>query len=575
MLLRRILPVCLLFGLQAAQAQTPASPPAAVDKTSAELASHDTPTTFSTKVNLVMVPVVVRDRKGKAVGALQKEDFQLFDKGKPQVIAKFSVEKAEGRAVPIQVASPDTPGETSASPVAPLASRFIAYLFDDLHLAFGDLAQARDAAAKHLNESLDPATRAAIYTTSGQTMLDFTDDREKLQATLLQIQPRGHTKPIAVDCPDVSFYMADRIQNKNDPDSMQAATDDAKACMHLSDPGADLMAGQAAQAAASRMLSVGEMETQVALSVLKDMVRRVSAMPGQRTLVMVSSGFLVTQNYRQAETEILDLAIRSNVVISTLDARGLYTVGADASRPGYASLSAGIVKARLDHESALAEGEVLGELADGTGGTFFHNNNDLNDGFRRVAASPEFVYLMGFSPQNLKLDGSFHALKITLKNGSGLSLQARRGYYAPKHAVDPAEQAKQELREALFSREEMQDIPIELQTQFFKPTDVTAKLAVLARVDLKRLHFRKAEGRNLNTLTVVSGVFDRNGNYISGIVKTIEMRLKDETFEARLAAGLTIKSSFDVTPGNYVVRLVVRDAEGQTMSARNGAVQIP
>jgi hypothetical protein len=104
---------------------------------------------------------------------------------------------------------------------------------------------------------------------------------------------------------------------------------------------------------------------------------------------------------------------------------------------------------------------------------------------------------------------------------------------------------------------------------------VTAKLAVLARVDLKRLRFRKAEGRNLNTLTVVSGVFDRNGNYISGIVKTIDMRLKDETFEARLAAGLTIKSSFDVTPGNYVVRLVVRDAEGQTMSARNGAVQIP
>jgi VWFA-related protein len=573
MRLRRILPVCLFFGLQTAPAQTPASPPAAVDKTSAELASHDTPTTFSTRVNLVMLPVVVRDRKGKAVGALQKEDFQLFDKGKPQVIAKFSVEKAGGRAIQIQ-ADPVDPGETSGRPAAPAATRFTAYLFDDLHLAFGDLAQARDAAAKHLNEALDPATRAAIYTTSGQTMLDFTDDREQLHATLLRIQPRGHTKSISVDCPDVSFYMADMIQNKNDPQSLQAATDDAMICMHLSGPGAQTMAQQAAQSAASRMLSVGEMEVQVALSVVKDMVRRISAMPGQRTLVVVSPGFLVTQNYRQAETEILDLAIRSNVVISTLDARGLYTVGADASRPG-SSFTAGIVKARLEHESAQVEGEVLGELADGTGGTFFHNNNDMNEGFRRVAASPEFVYLMGFSPQNLKLDGSFHALKVTLKNGSGLSLQARRGYYAPKHAQDPAEQAKQELREALFSREEMQDIPIELQTQFFKPTDVTAKLAVLARVDLKRLRFRKAEGRNLNTLTVVSGVFDRNGNYISGIVKTIEMRLKDETFEARLAAGLTIKSSFDLTPGNYVVRLVVRDAEGQTMSARNGAVQIP
>src|SRR5580658_3468234 len=91
----------LLWFTIAAWAQTP-PPQTAADK-SPEIASHDAPSMFSSKVNLVMVPVVVRDPKGKAIGTLKKEDFQLFDKGKPQVISRFSIEKADGRVVPIKV----------------------------------------------------------------------------------------------------------------------------------------------------------------------------------------------------------------------------------------------------------------------------------------------------------------------------------------------------------------------------------------------------------------------------------------------------------------------------------------
>jgi hypothetical protein len=121
----------------------------------------------------------------------------------------------------------------------------------------------------------------------------------------------------------------------------------------------------------------------------------------------------------------------------------------------------------------------------------------------------------------------------------------------------------------------MHDIPAELHTQFFKMSDAEAKLAVLVKVDVRRIRFRKADGRNRNDLTVVSGLFDRNGNYISGNEKIIEMRLRDDTLATRLNSGITVKSSFDVKPGSYVVRMVVRDAEGQTMSAANGAVEIP
>ena len=71
-------------------------------------------------------------------------------------------------------------------------------------------------------------------------------------------------------------------------------------------------------------------------------------------------------------------------------------------------------------DSAVAESDVLAELASGTGGTFFQNNNDLAAGFRKLAELPEYVYVLGFSPQNLKLDGSYHSLKVILRTPAGL-----------------------------------------------------------------------------------------------------------------------------------------------------------
>lgn len=149
----------------------------------------------------------------------------------------------------------------------------------------------------------------------------------------------------------------------------------------------------------------------------------------------------------------------------------------------------------------------------------------------------------------MKSDGSFHKLKVSLASDKGLSVQARRGYFAPKHPNSPEDIAKTEIQDAVFSREEMHDLPIDLHTQFFKPDPADAKLTVLARVDLKHLRFKKAEGRNENNLTVVSVLFDHDGKFVTGLTKVIDMKLKDETLE-RLSAGITVKSSFDVKPGS-------------------------
>jgi VWFA-related protein len=550
-------------------------PSATGTKTPAELETKEAPVKFTSRVNLVPVTVVVRDARGYAVGNLTKEDFRLFDNGKPQVITRFSIEKP-GAPVAIEKESPDLETRQAKPPgTAPpvIADHFTAYLFDDLHTKWEDLARTRDAAARVLS-SLQEAERVAIYTTSGQISLEFTNEQPKIQDTLLRLRPAPVTGGLGpgLDCPDISYYTADRIVNQDDQQAMQVTLAQYQACS-----GNNRATVSEVMMFAQRALSEGEHQTRLATGVLGQVVRRLSAMPGQRSIVLASPGFLVPMYDQPDLTEVINRAIRANVVINTLDARGLWTpVGYEASRPtpmgGAAVL--GMLNMYLQMEASAQE-EVLGELADGTGGGWFHANNDLAGGFRRLAAAPEFLYVLAFTPENLKSNGRFHTLKVTLREGKGLTLQARKGYYAPRRETALADQAKQDVEDALFSREVIKDIPVTLHTQFFKSSEVDAKLSVVARIDIRILRYRKEEGRNLDNLTVVSALFDPNGNFVAGQESKIEMRLRDETLEKRLGSGITVRSRFDVKVGSYVVRLVVRDTEGQLMAAENGAVEIP
>jgi len=542
-----------------------------------EISMQDTGTTFKLRVNLVQVHVIVRDSANKPVPNLHQEDFQLFDNGKLQAITTFGVETAASRKERAEAAAKTRTGEgeSPSGGSVSLPERFVALTFDDIHLKMEDAVSVRLAAEKFI-DAMAPGDRVGIFSTSGQLTQDFTSDNEALKQTVLGLSPRGAISGHITDCPDVSYYMADLIENKHDPQALSVVVQETLQCMFGGDQRMILAAQAAAQAAVSVALNAGDADSNFTYRKLEEVLRRLAGKPGQRILLLASPGFLLSRDMLDANG-VVDRANRSNIVINALDARGLYAPepGGDISERNSDTPLTGGYKTGYRLAEQTEQQFVLMDFAYGTGGTFFHNSNDLEGGLKLAGSVPEVSYVLGFSPQNQKMDGKYHVLKVALVGKQKFSIQARRGYYAPKKLDDPQETAKLEIQEALFSQDEIQDLPLSLQTQYFKTDAMAARLSVVSRLDLRGMHFRKAEGRNCDNVTVATVLFDENGNYVTGGEKFVKMRLLDTTVATLSRQGLTVKSSFEVKPGKYVVRQVVRDSEGAQMAARTGTVDIP
>jgi VWFA-related protein len=533
-------------------------------------------------VNLIQVHVVVRDAKGNLVQGLQQQDFLLYDQGKLQTVSTFGVETPQSRLERAEAAAKTQQASegAGASPEekVTLPQRFVALVFDDIHLNMRDVVVVRSS-TKSLIDSLGPTDRLGIFSTSGQVGQEFTSDKALLSQTLLKIVPRpkmGKAEAIN-NCPDVNHYMADQALNKSDNQVVPVVAQEILSCEYGGNQQLLAQATAEAQMALQRELVAGDTDNDFTYRALEGIIRRMNGLPGERILVLASPGFLLSTQFLD-EMGIIDRANRANIVINTVDARGLYSpdiMGDISQRNTDTAMTAGL-KTQYRTQQQLEDEYVLADFALGTGGTFFHNSNDLAGGLQRAGSAPDISYVLGFSPQNQKMDGRYHNIKVTMANKQEkYTIQARRGYYAPTKVEDPQEQAKQEIAEAVFSQEEIHELPMELQTQYFKTGEAEAHLSVVSHIDVKGLHFRRADGRSVDALTVATVIFDENGNYVAGGEKRLDMNLLDSTYAKLSQTGVAMKSSFELKPGKYMIRQVVRDSEGAQMAARNGAVAIP
>jgi len=515
--------------------------------------------TLRTRVDLVEVPVVVRDGRRRAVAGLTKDDFELYDTGKRQAITVFSEEHF--------LAGVDTGGTKPAiAPAAPAGEkseprpRFVALCFDDLHTDFGNLKAAKDAAEKFVRTSLAPGDRVAVVTTGHSNNLEFTADVSKLVEQITKVTPaqRGVWDDPRM-CPYIRPYEAYLIADNLDSQVIAAKVGECRACKGEPCPEAEITA-QARGIWEHTLLN--SMNT---VRVVEGVVGDMAKLPGQRVVLLASAGFLM-DNLEADIERLMAKALHAEVVINALDAKRLYAVipGGDTSKQVNAS-------PQTEYMVVQAKDDGMAALASGTGGTFYHNSNDLLRGFRELGMVPETMYVLGFAPSDAVADGRFHSLKVRLAARGHYSLQARLGYMASSANAAAPVSPLSKLESEVTASDTITDLPAWFSWEQWAGS---RGIAMVTHVDVNRLRFEDVHGRRAQRLVILAVLLDSRGGFVTGKRSEVELNFTDATFAQLAKTGLTAAMTFETPPGTYSVRAVAQDGLERKLAAASSTVEI-
>jgi VWFA-related protein len=541
--------------------------------------------------NLVETGVVVRDYRGHAIAGLPQSDFKIFDDGKEREITAFSVETSTSARTPTFSPTDRTSTAVDTAAQQPVGKpvvepRYVALLFDDVHTHQGDLNHARVAAERFVREALQPGDRVAIFTTSGTRSLAFTSVTAKLIDAVerLSAHPRMDENGMA-PCPRITPYQAYLIVSL-DITALQAAVDEAGAC--VGSPGSSGSGGLTtalAQGRVGQMVRVQAEQTwdqakvisQGTLDAIRFVVDELAKMPGGRILLLASSGFLAGTLERD-QSRVVDRALAANVVINALDAKGLFS-GTPVRTPDQLEnltslpMSTLIFEARTQLTAFETANDPLVNLAQSTGGLFFHNSNDLTPGYKELAAVPEVTYRLGIRPGEGG-EGRYHKLQVKLtRPGAGL-VQARRGYFAPAKGTEPVITPRQKLDREVAADAVRDDFPASVKVEEGKSKGGQPLLWVSLHVDLKQLSFTRRGEHRLQGLVFVTALLDAKGNVVTAKEGRMDLELTETTFARLTQTGVNARLSLEAPPGVYRLREVVQDAVEGKLAASNQDIRI-
>jgi VWFA-related protein len=532
------------------------------------------PVTVRTEVDLVEVPVVVRDGQHRAVAGLTKDDFEVYDAGKKQTITAFSVQRftspvdagGGAKAAVFPAAAAD-----AAGPKSEPRSRFVALCFDDLNIDAAALKQAKAAAEQFVKTGLAPGDRVAVVTTSQSQDVEFIGDVPRLVERIAKVTAnRRSSEDMAPQCPRIRPYEAYLIVNHMDNQLLEAKVAEYQACAGRVPRPQETVTSMAQGVWQNALLN-----SRNTLRAIEGLVGGMAKLPGERTILLTSAGFL-TGNLEADEDLLMAKALHAEVVIDTLDAKGLYTVSpagdaTDDPPVGRTPRRAQIVEAQTEGRQAEAKDDGMAVLAAGTGGTFYHNSNDLVRGFRELGMAPETLYVLGFAPSGVAADGRFHSLKVRLAAGKRYSLQARLGYTASSANAAAPVSPPSRLDSEVIASDAIADLPAEFTwEQRAGPPGIT----MVAHLDIARLHFEARQNRRQQKLTLVGVLLDARGGVVTGKRSELDLNFTEATFAQLAKTGLVVSMTLQAPPGSYSARAVVADALEGKLTAAGGAVEI-
>ncbi len=539
--------------------------------------------TVKVPVDVVIVSATVTDKQGSPVKDLTADDFKVYEDGKPQAIHTFALESYKATQVTDQsgkVVSSDgtVPAETGAG-----SGRLISLVIDDLTTSSTEqFTYAIKAMHQFLEQDLGPADQVAILSASSRVQYPFTNDKAQLLdeiGGLHQKLDRGTVH--RGDCPELTDLQAQDIREdiSTGTRSLEVAVTETIICDHLEQIQNNVqIATNKVRSLAAQQNEETQFRNRLLLTTLRQHLRSLKHFEAKKSLILFSDGFLPDQ-HRYELQEVVDMALRVGVIFNTIDIRGLFGTNYEASDRvtiGNTVASSTILsqKPSLRHEDMIRQDEPLHQLANETGGIFFHNNNDLYAGMRQINENQSFYYVLTYASPASRADGRYHKIKLEVSR-PGLQISYRKGYYAPKEQITFERRKKEDILEALQAPGNLNEIPIQLSYNYFQLDDARYQIALLTKVNIQGLQFVEEDARHKNLFHLVVVALDEHDSYVDGLEKSMELNLTEPSYVAMLNYGFTSKVDIKVPPGRYKIKAVVREANRTKMGSVRKTIEVP
>jgi hypothetical protein len=336
------------------------------------------------------------------------------------------------------------------------------------------------------------------------------------------------------------------------------------------------------------------------LNALNSIARSLSGYPGRKNLIWISEAFPLsidpnmelsgdtfagTRNYSTQIAEAADSLIDAQIAMYPIDARGLVTSSVfDASNPGRDRFGRsysrpGRLATAMSNESAQLQNVhgTMKEMADRTGGRAFYNTNGIDQAIRKSIEDGSTYYTLAYYPENKNWNGKFRKIEVKVDR-PGVKLRHRMGYYAVNPAAFADKDQKQ--RAAAFELALSPDSPISRALPFnalvIPPVEKAPKTVVVNfGVDPHAVSFEKsADGLEHAVVECTVQAFSAKGKLMRGELTTVRAALKPETFNKVMQQTFPCQQAIDLEPGNYYLRLGVRDERTGLIGTTNARVTV-
>jgi VWFA-related protein len=532
--------------------------------------------TVRTTTRLVQINVIVEDGHGDPVTGLRKDDFNLIVDKKSREIQLFSMET---NAVPAMEApaAPLPPNTyTNRNHHSADAGAATVILLDELNTDFVDKVFAREQVIEFLGQ-IQPQDHVALYWLGDKLRVlhDFSGEPATLRTALTTL--RGEPSRT------LSNSEVEEPRDIN-PSAPGGQTSDRDAFRRTFD-----------QRAANDS-TVDRVHATIAA--LLAIANHIGHLRGRKNLVWISSTFPFSLGYDKFNLDWandtgvsfgsdIERAARSltnaNIAVYPVDARGLIGDAMKATRENEFPIG---VQTELFGPPA-GELDTMKILAARTGGRAFYNTNNISGAIRRALDDSRVTYTLGYYPDDVKWDGSFHTIKVRV-NVSGASVRSRTGFFALPDPPRTSQNARAAVSQAAASQVDATSIRMTVDLQSFPEQAVehqSAKeisahehpanenvqaaptLTASLHLNLHDIQMEQKNGRWSGRIQSVFFLLNDRGEILGESDRTFRLLLEPPVYERTLQNGLSDTRRLPIPPNATRLCVVVRDTSNNSIGS--------